>query len=341
MLTTCESGNPPPVTVPVSSALFLPLPSISVFSDPRTSPMEDDRLNSPSTSVVTLEVLGHRLQLSQDPNSKHLGTTVWDASMVFVKFLEKNCRKGRFCPSKLKGKRAIELGAGCGLAGLGMALLGSNVISTDQTEVLPLLMRNVERNTSRMMQANPDSGLAASFGSIEVAELDWGNEDHIKAVDPPFDYIIGTDIVYAEHLLEPLLQTILALSGPRTVILLGYEIRSTMVHERMMDMWKQNFVVKTIPKAKMDSKYRHPSIQLFTMEVKDQSRYRNPGPTANQIPESSRGSDKDGQSCEAEDARDATASENIMDLEPGKIDDWEIRRLGSMAARLLREVKIT
>jgi hypothetical protein len=32
---------------------------------------------------------------------------------------EKNSRKGRFCPSKLKGKRAIELGAGCGLAGLG------------------------------------------------------------------------------------------------------------------------------------------------------------------------------------------------------------------------------
>lgn len=92
----------------------------------------------------------------------------------------------------------------------------------------------------------------------------------------------------------------------------------------------------------MDSKYRHPSIQLFMMEVKDQSRYRNPGPTANQIPESSRGSDEDGQSCEAEeDARDATASENIMDLEPGKIDDWEIRRLGSMAARLLRDVKIT
>lgn len=36
---------------------------------------------------------------------------------------EKNCRKGRFSPSKLKGKRAIELGAGCGVAGLGQSLL--------------------------------------------------------------------------------------------------------------------------------------------------------------------------------------------------------------------------
>lgn len=33
------------------------------------------------------------------------------------------------------------------------------------------------------------------FGSIEVAELNWGNVDHIKAVGPPFDYIIGTDVV--------------------------------------------------------------------------------------------------------------------------------------------------
>ena len=41
----------------------------------------------------------------------------------FFSFQEKNCRKGRFCPSKLKGKRVIELGAGCGVAGFGEYLL--------------------------------------------------------------------------------------------------------------------------------------------------------------------------------------------------------------------------
>ncbi|KAJ6309626.1 hypothetical protein OIU76_014548 [Salix suchowensis] len=227
--------------------------------------MEPDRLNSPSTSAIILEVLGHQLQFSQDPNSKHLGTTVWDASMVLVKFLERNCRRGRFCPSKLKGKRVIELGAGCGVAGFGMALLGCDVVATDQIEVLPLLMRNAERNTARIMQKDSNSD---SFGSIQVAELDWGNKDHIRAVDPPFDYIIGTDVVYAEHLLDPLLQTMLALSGPKTTILLGYEIRSTNVHERMLDMWKKNFEVKTVPKAKMDCNYQHPSIQLYIMGMK-------------------------------------------------------------------------
>ncbi|XP_072975117.1 uncharacterized protein [Typha angustifolia] len=304
--------------------------------------MEDTRLNSPSTSAVTLELLGHKLHISQDPNSKHLGTTVWDASMVFVKFLEKNSRKGRFCPSKLKGKRVIELGAGCGLAGLGMALLGCEVITTDQVEVLPLLMRNVERNTSWILQATPDS---ASIGSIEVAELDWGNQEHIKAVGPPFDYIIGTDVVYAEHLLEPLMQTILALSGPRTMILLGYEIRSTIVHEQMIQMWKKNFIVKSIPKSKMDSKYQHPSIQLFMMESKVRSKCKDDACTASEISTSGHGSDEDDESCKAVEGENAAAKTicngNLVDLEKKELDDWEIRRCGAMVARLLRDVKIT
>ncbi|KAF4364138.1 hypothetical protein F8388_003518 [Cannabis sativa] len=181
-------------------------------------------------------------------------------------FQEKNCRRGKFSPSKLKGKRVIELGAGCGVAGFGMALLGCDVVMTDQKEVLPLLRRNVERNTSTIMQMNPDS-----FGSIKVAELSWGNEDDIRAVVPPFDYVIGTDVVYAEHLLQPLLQTIYALSGPKTTLMVGYEIRSTSVHEQMLSMWKENFEVKIVPNSKMDDTYQHPSIQLFIMGSKPQA----------------------------------------------------------------------
>ncbi|KAK6936099.1 Lysine methyltransferase [Dillenia turbinata] len=314
--------------------------------------MEPDRLNSPNTSAIVFEVLGHQLHFAQDPNSKHLGTTVWDASMVFVKFLEKNCRKGRFSPSKLKGKRVIELGAGCGVAGFGMAMLGCDVVSTDQKEVLPLLMRNVERNTSRIMQMNTNSD---SFGLIEVAELDWGNKDHIEAVGPPFDYIIGTDVVYAEHLLEPLLQTIHALSGPKTTVLIGHEIRSTSVHEQMVQMWKRNFEMKIIPKAKMDGKYQHPSIQLFIMGVKSsvsgntsqgvdmQQADRSAGENEARPP-SQEGSETSDGIDEAEDPDSDKVKEDgvlVEKLEKGKLNDWEVRRCGSIAARLLRDVKIT
>ncbi|XP_031286241.1 protein-lysine methyltransferase METTL21D isoform X1 [Pistacia vera] len=311
--------------------------------------MEADRLNSPTTSEVTLEVLGHQLHFSQNPNSRHLGTTVWDASVVFAKFLEKNCRKGRFCPSKLKGKRVLELGAGCGVAGFGMALLGCDVVATDQIEVLPLLKRNIERNTSRISQMNPGSD---SFGSIQVAELDWGNDDHIRAVTPPFDYIIGTDVVYAEHLLEPLLQTIFALSGPKTTILLGYEIRSTSVHEQMLNMWKSNFDVKVVPKTKMHSEYQHPSIQLYIMGVK--SAGGNSESAAQKINQQievgtkeTKHEDMIGESSNVVDKMVSFGGENEKDsvlvtkLPNGKLSDWEVRRYGSMAARLLRDVKIT
>ncbi|XP_058076606.1 uncharacterized protein LOC131225159 isoform X3 [Magnolia sinica] len=272
------------------------------------------RHNSSNTSAVTLEVLGHQLQFAQ----------------------EKNSRKGRFCPMKLKGKRAIELGAGCGLAGFGLALLGCNLVSTDQIEVLPLLMRNIERNTSRIKQSNPNSAL---FGSIEVAELDWGNPDHIKAVGPPFDYIIGTDIVYAEHLLEPLLKTIVALSGPRTTVLLGYEIRSTTVHDQMIRMWKSNFEVKTVPETKMDSTYRHPSIQLFIMGFKAQVGCCAEDMTQGQINE--RGGEEE---CGSGEEADSNVEEVFVEGTTGNhklSSDWEARRYGSMAARLLRDVKTT
>ncbi|XP_028089210.1 protein-lysine methyltransferase METTL21D isoform X2 [Camellia sinensis] len=272
--------------------------------------------------------------------------------MVLVKYLEKNCRKGRFSPSKLKGKRVIELGAGCGVAGFGMALLGCDVVSTDQTEVLPLLMRNCERNASRIMQMNPGSD---SFGSIQVAELSWGNVDQIKAVDPPFDYIIGTDVVYAEHLLEPLLQTMLALSGPKTTILLGYEIRSTNVHEQMLNLWKRNFEVKIVPKTKMDSKYQHPSIQLFIMGIKPPE---GSVETTNQgidrqideieTTETNHGEDEDGDKSSCIDGLDDSGSNEVKEdsmvvpsIQNDNLSEWEARRFGSMAARLLRDVSIT
>jgi predicted nicotinamide N-methyase len=88
------------------------------------------------------------LRLAQDPNSEHLGTTVWDASIVLAKYLERGMRKGELSRPKVSGKRGLELGAGMGLAGLSLALLGADVTLTDVAEVLPLLQANYERNLS-------------------------------------------------------------------------------------------------------------------------------------------------------------------------------------------------
>ncbi|ONI00884.1 hypothetical protein PRUPE_6G109400 [Prunus persica] len=278
--------------------------------------MEPDRLNSPTTFTMNLEVLGHDLQFAQDPNSKHLGTTVWDASLVFVKFLEKNCRKGRFSPAKLKGKRVIELGAGCGVAGFGMALLGCDVVMTDQVEVLPLLMRNVERNTSRITQMNSDS-----FGSIEAAELSWGDKDHIRAVGPPFDYIIGTDVMDSTYQHPDIQLYIMTLKPPE-----GYADNAVEVIDEKDDEVEtgEEEAAKVIDQ-KVDEVETIPENTVKVISKKDDE------------VESSK-----------EKGENSSLDEEVEeDCEPGrrpqsgKLTDWEARRYGSMAARLLHDIKIT
>ncbi|CAI5983579.1 unnamed protein product [Closterium sp. NIES-65] len=228
----------------------------------------EDRFNTPTTNVIELEAMGHRLRVTQDPNSKHVGTTVWDSSIVVLKYLERHSNKGEFSRAKLKGKRAIELGAGCGLAGLGFALLGCDVVLTDEALVLPLLFRNVTRLQSQAaMDAAADSFLG-SVGSVEVAELWWGNAHHIAQAGPPFDAIVATDVVYVEDSVPALLATMLALSHPRTPILLGYEFRSATVHDRLHAYAKQMFDVKKVPATKLHAEYQHPSIDVFIMKRK-------------------------------------------------------------------------
>lgn len=342
-------------------------------------PTMEDRFNTPQTVNIELEFLGHNLQLAQDPNSKHLGTTVWDASIVFVKFLERNCKKGEFSNLKLAGKKVIEVGAGCGLAGLGMALLGCHVVATDQIEVLPLLSRNIKQNMAQARQSPSENPHLGSLGTIEVAELDWGNLEQIRALNPPFDYIIGTDIVYKEQLLEPLLASFLRLSGPKTSIMIANEFRSSTVHEKMLELWKKNFDVKLIPKSKMDTKYQHASIQLFNLRpklpssiilheqchkiaVKDpseqdsawlgDSRSLNGSKGSERMPSSSTnlGLGREEQTLQIHEADEKLGVLSLGDEDPDKKDtwddsgcsngpnDWEIRRLGSMAARLFQNV---
>jgi hypothetical protein len=50
------------------------------------------RWNTHFSTCVSVELFGTPLRLSQDPQSLHLGTTVWDASIVVAKWLERNAR---------------------------------------------------------------------------------------------------------------------------------------------------------------------------------------------------------------------------------------------------------
>ncbi|RYR63002.1 hypothetical protein Ahy_A04g020784 isoform I [Arachis hypogaea] len=101
-----------------------------------------DRLNSPTTFEMPLEVLGHELQFTQ----------------------ERNCRKGRFSPAKLKGKRVIELGAGYGVSGFGNTENPSEnpSVITDEKSVCKFVAfrkwrENLQRENPSVTGKNPSN----------------------------------------------------------------------------------------------------------------------------------------------------------------------------------------
>ena len=81
----------------------------------------------------------------KDPASDNLGTTIWDASVILVRYMERNPQL--YSRRKLEGKRVLELGAGCGAVSALCAALGaSEVVATDARDLIPLLTLNLRRN---------------------------------------------------------------------------------------------------------------------------------------------------------------------------------------------------
>jgi predicted nicotinamide N-methyase len=94
--------------------------------------------------LFQIHLCGRDISLRQNPSTHEIGhgAVVWDASVIFAKYVENNPTD--FDPSKLKGKRVLELGSGCGLAGITLMMKGCAVTFTDMEKVIVALTdRNV------------------------------------------------------------------------------------------------------------------------------------------------------------------------------------------------------
>ncbi|KAJ9172782.1 hypothetical protein P3X46_015990 [Hevea brasiliensis] len=101
----------------------------------------------------------------------------------------------------------LELGSGTGLAGIAAAItLGANVTVTDLPHVIPNLQFNVDANANTV---------ALQGGSVKVAPLRWGvdGDGDVEIIGRDFDVILASDVVYHDHLYEPLLYTLRVLVG--------------------------------------------------------------------------------------------------------------------------------
>lgn len=111
------------------------------------------------------------------------GVVLWPAAIALAH--EVATRADEF-----RGRTALELGAGTGLPGIVAASLGARVTQTDRHELaLAVCRRNGDRNR---------------VGGIDYRRADWADWADANR----YDWLIGSDILYAESL-HPLVRRIL------------------------------------------------------------------------------------------------------------------------------------
>ena len=111
-------------------------------------------------------------------------------------------------PSPGKRLRVLELGAGTGMVGIVCAVLGADCTLTDLPHVTHNLLHNAALNEGSMKRSGRG-------GSISVKTLRWGDMDDMAHVGHAFDLIVASDVVYYDHLFDPLFATLKWLTQPR------------------------------------------------------------------------------------------------------------------------------
>ena len=157
---------------------------------------EDEPLVDPNAETFELDLgAGRRVVIPMDRGAQRrgvagasgteaqseTGAVVWDGAVLLARA---NARAG-LGASGLK-RNVLELGAGCGLAGIAWAVTeGCNLTLTDRPHRLRALRENAARN-----------GVEAT-----VAALDW-----TRAEFGAYDVVLAADCVYDEALATPLVR---------------------------------------------------------------------------------------------------------------------------------------
>lgn len=213
--------------------------------------------------VVDLPVGATVLSFEQDNGSFQVGTSVWPCSLVLAKFAE------RWLPSSaaisinpnpyadllsFTGKRAVELGSGCGPAGLALTVLGLDIILTDIAPVMPALRRNIKRNRPALPK------------TPKHTQLYWNNAEQIRSLNPPFDLVVAADVVYMEDSATQLVSAMDALVASHGAVLLGYQLRSAEAHRVFWDRCSEIFpVIEKVPQEDLhpDYGYEETAVYIF------------------------------------------------------------------------------
>jgi hypothetical protein len=156
-----------------------------------------------SKYTVTVEGALRSFTFAQAPESGLVGTSLWDAAAVFMRYLDREAASGvgPLAAEALRGRRVLELGCGLGLPGMAFAAYGAQVTFTDKPDVMEHCERNWESNFGRGGgegggdAAASSSSLSAPPPPLFLAHC-WGDEPRSDGLTPPYEIVVATDCLY-------------------------------------------------------------------------------------------------------------------------------------------------
>lgn len=180
------------------------------------------------------------------------GAVIWTPSVVLSKYLSSR-EEGAW-----KGKRIFELGAGCGLCSITLAMLGAHVIGTDRSQMLPQLQHNVDANSASMS------------GSMRVSEYVWGEPEPPKH-DADLDLIVCSDCVYDVHLVKPLVDSLKLLASAKTTIYVGNDesIGRDLAYQHFLEYAALSFDISLVQKDGFDPAFDRDCVIIYRLALKE------------------------------------------------------------------------
>eukprot|EP00288_Rhodomonas_lens_P017593 CAMPEP_0177700692 /NCGR_PEP_ID=MMETSP0484_2-20121128/6227_1 /TAXON_ID=354590 /ORGANISM="Rhodomonas lens, Strain RHODO" /LENGTH=245 /DNA_ID=CAMNT_0019211903 /DNA_START=150 /DNA_END=887 /DNA_ORIENTATION=+ len=206
------------------------------------------------TPFVINQAWDDRTEEDPEPTGmKWTGAAVWDAAVVLSDFL---CTR----KSLIEDKRVLEVGSGLALVSVVAAsLLPAHIIATDYDEhVLGLARGNLERNVPELAKA----------GRAEARQLSWGSEEDAAALAPPFDVVIGSDVVYREEMFKPLLKTLQLTMGEHTLLVLAHRPRGLGEDKFFFWLKKELDVVEFIGPELLPKEFIHSDVRIHICKKK-------------------------------------------------------------------------
>lgn len=177
-----------------------------------------------ASHVRFMTVGQHEVSIRQDPANVTTGGCVWETAYLLAQWAMRELEPRLEAHARRSGPavRCLEVGAGCGLLGISLADAGADVLLTETAAAMPNLEHNVAANPPQRIRG----------GSSATATLHWGDPAHIASAVArgPFDVLVGTDVVYVEEMVVPLLRTLWRCAGAGTTVWLCGQVRDPDAH---------------------------------------------------------------------------------------------------------------